>query len=412
MVASFYDFHRDLGKGPLMNPVPVSEARRRALAHRNPAEAMPAFRRSRLRQRVPATEPRAIPNAMWDEFFAALNHDRDRAAVLLCVSSGARASELLGVTPADVDWPAQIVYVVSKGTKLREPIPASPQVLVVLAAYTDAMGMPTPHEPVFRTRRGPDKPLTYWAMRRVIQRTNGRLGTNWSLHDLRHTAAERMANDPNLTLAEVRAILRHADPATTGRYLHARVEDLFDAPRPTTTGPASSPASRRATTRTTSRRCSVAGIQTFTARNRRTDYNGDEPFVPAPVTRFAGAELKAAPAPLPSTPPGPFGDLSRAPASEILRIVERTATGRPNPGRRRKAVRRTFSLLEEMPGDTWQERWLASGFGDEGAESVRVLARGGDRVDSADLIAGIKLAFCLRVIRPSISGFRANKFLD
>ncbi|MEJ8631989.1 tyrosine-type recombinase/integrase [Streptomyces sp. MS2.AVA.5] len=229
VVASFYDFHRDLGKGPLMNPVPISEARRRALAHRSPAEAVPAFRRSRLRQRVPATEPRAIPDAMWDEFFAAMNHNRDRAAVLLYVSSGARASELLGVTPADVDWPAQIVYVVSKGTKLREPIPASPQALVVLAAYIDAMGMPAPHEPVFRTRRGPDKPLTYWAMRRVIQRANDRLGTNWSLHDLRHTAAERMANDPNLTLVEVRAILRHADLATTGRYLHARVEDLFDA---------------------------------------------------------------------------------------------------------------------------------------------------------------------------------------
>lgn len=229
VVASFYDFHRDLGNGPLMNPVPVSEARRRALAHRSPAEAVPAFRRSRLRQRVPATEPRAIPDAMWDEFFAAMNHDRDRAAVLLYVSSGARACELLGVTPADVDWPAQIVYVVSKGTKLREPIPASPQALVVLAAYLDAMGMPAPHEPAFRTRRGPDKPLTYWAMRRVIQRANDRLGTNWSLHDLRHTAAERMANDPNLTLVEVRAILRHADLATTGRYLHARVEDLFDA---------------------------------------------------------------------------------------------------------------------------------------------------------------------------------------
>jgi integrase len=229
VISGFYDFHRDLGRGPLMNPVPASEARRRALAHRSPMETMPVFRRARLRQRVPATEPRAIPDAMWDEFFAALSHDRDRAAVLLYVSSGARASELLGVTPADIDWSGQIVHVISKGTKLREPIPASPQALVVLAAYLDAMGMPAPHEPVFRTRRGPDKPLTYWAMRRVIQRANDKLKTNWSLHDLRHTVAERMANDPNLTLVEVRAILRHADLATTGRYLHARVEDLFDA---------------------------------------------------------------------------------------------------------------------------------------------------------------------------------------
>ncbi|MFJ2131420.1 tyrosine-type recombinase/integrase [Streptomyces sp. NPDC087845] len=43
---------------------------------------------------------------------------------------------------------------------------------------------------------------------------------------------------------------------------------------------------------------------------------------------------------------------------------------------------------------------------------MRSLAPEGDRVFSADLTAGIKLAFCLRVIRPSISGFRANRFLD
>lgn len=66
-------------------------------------------------------------------------------------------------------------------------------------------------------------------MRRVIQRVNDRLRTNWTLHDLRHTAATRMANDPNLTLSQVRAILRHTDLATTGDYLNTRVEDLFDA---------------------------------------------------------------------------------------------------------------------------------------------------------------------------------------
>ncbi|MEU5216780.1 site-specific integrase [Streptomyces sp. NPDC020807] len=229
VVSGFYDLQRDLGHGPLVNPVPFSEARRQALAHRNPREEMPVFRRSRLRQRVPSTQPRAIPDAMWDEFFNTLNHNRDRAAVLLYVTSGARASELLGLTPADINWSDMLIHVTSKGSRLREPIPASPQALTILAAYLDAMDMPAPHEPVFRTRRGPDKPLTYWAMRRVIQRANEQLKTNWSLHDLRHTAAERMANDPNLTLVEVRTILRHADLATTSRYLHAHVEHLFNA---------------------------------------------------------------------------------------------------------------------------------------------------------------------------------------
>lgn len=227
---------------------------------------------------------------------------------------------------------------------------------MVLAAYLDAMGMPAPHEPVFRTRRGPDKPLTYWAMRRVIQRANDPLGTNWSLHDLRHTAAERMANDPNLTLVEVRAILRHADLATTGRYLHAPRRGPLRRPPGALRSPPP-PAHHRAR------------------------------------LRFAGAELKAAPAPLPSTPPGPFGDLSRAPASEILRIVERVTKGQQTRGGGPPSGGSSPS------GDTWQERWQASGFDDEAAEPVRVLAPEGDRRDSADLTAGLKLAFCLRVIR-------------
>ncbi|MFI6062453.1 tyrosine-type recombinase/integrase [Streptomyces sp. NPDC051286] len=229
VVSSFYAYHRHYGRGPLVNPVPESRAQRRALAHRAPDSAVPQFRRARLRQRVRRTDPRSIPDSMWDEFFGAMTCDRDRAAVLLYVSSGSRASELLGVTPGDIDWAKQLIWVITKGTDDREAVPASPQALTVLAAYLDHIGLPSADEPVLRTRRGPDRPLTYWAMRRVIQRANERLGTNWTLHDLRHTAATRMANDPNLTLAQVRAIMRHTDLATTGRYLNARVEDLFDA---------------------------------------------------------------------------------------------------------------------------------------------------------------------------------------
>jgi integrase len=65
-------------------------------------------------------------------------------------------------------------------------------------------------------------------MRRVLQRANEQLGTNWTLHDLRHTASMRMANDGTLTLAEVQTILRHADINTTGVYLTVRIEDMFD----------------------------------------------------------------------------------------------------------------------------------------------------------------------------------------
>lgn len=91
----------------------------------------------------------------------------------------------------------------------------------------------TPTEPLASTspcgaHDEANRALSYWAMRRILQRANKTLGTDWTLHDLRHTAATRMANDPALTLTEVQAILRHADIETTGRYTRVRVEELFD----------------------------------------------------------------------------------------------------------------------------------------------------------------------------------------
>jgi len=228
VVHGFYSFHGRFSDGPVINPVPVSVQRRQVLAHRSPLEPVPFVRRARLRQKVPWQAPRAVPDALWDELFAAMGCDRDRALLEFYVSSGARASELLGLTVEDVDWGGQLIYVVSKGTRIRQPVPASPDAFGYLGRYLAAEGLPSPGEPVWRTRRGESRPMTYWAMRRVLQRANDQLGTNWTLHDARHTAATRMAGDERLTLAEVQTILRHAHLDTTGHYLTARIEDMHD----------------------------------------------------------------------------------------------------------------------------------------------------------------------------------------
>ena len=228
VIGNYYCFHARFGAGPVLNPVPTSAQRRRALAHRSPLEPVPVFGRARLRQKVPMQTPRAIPDHRWNELFAEMGCDRDRALLEFYVSSGARASELLGVGLADIDWAGQLVYVVSKGTRERQAVPASPDAFRYLGRYLAADGLPAPGQPVWRTRRGKQRPLTYWAMRRILQRANEKLGTNWTLHDARHTAATRMASDDRLTLAEVQAILRHAHLDTTGRYLTARVEDMHD----------------------------------------------------------------------------------------------------------------------------------------------------------------------------------------
>lgn len=203
------------------------------------------MRRARLRQRVPQATPRSIPDSLWDELFDAMRNDRDRSLLLFYVSSAARASELLGIGAHDIDWGGMRIWVVSKGSRARQDIPADPQAFVYLARYFEAEGLPGPNLPVFRTLRGEKRPLTYWALRRILQRANDRLNTNWTCHDLRHTAASRLVSDPALTLAEVQRILRHANLATVSIYTQTRVEDMFDRlqqhygrPRPEVSYPA------------------------------------------------------------------------------------------------------------------------------------------------------------------------------
>jgi integrase len=240
VVHGFYAFHSFRGRGPVVNPVPVSPQRRAALAHRSPLDPVVHAGRAPLRQREPARTPRAIPDGLWDELFAAMGHDRDRSLLAFYVSSGARATELLGLRVEHVDWAGQRIWVVTKGTRLLEPVPASGHAFTLLAAYLHQAGLPRPYEPVWRTLRGEPRPLSYWALRRILQRANARLGTNWTVHDMRHTAAARMVADPNLTLPEVQTVLRHRHLSSTQVYPRVNVEQLFDKlqehfhrPRPT-----------------------------------------------------------------------------------------------------------------------------------------------------------------------------------
>jgi integrase len=238
VISEFYKFHMHFGRGPLINPVPANPQRRKLLA-RGTGSAKPTFRRAPLRQRVSRKTPRVIPDHLWDRLFESMTCDRDRALMLFYWTSGARASEILGIRFCDVDWSSACVYVISKGTRLREAVPVSFEALRYLLRYLDQSGRRESADPIWLTRRGPRKPLNYSAFRRIFQRVNESHGMNWTLHDIRHTAATKMANDDALTLAEVQAVLRHSDIKTTGDYLGVRVEDLvermqqhYERPRP------------------------------------------------------------------------------------------------------------------------------------------------------------------------------------
>ncbi|MFD9221033.1 tyrosine-type recombinase/integrase [Streptomyces sp. NPDC060064] len=228
VVHGFYAFHQPFGRGPVVNPVPESAARRAALAHRSPLEVRQQHRRARLRPKVPVRHPRSIPDDQWDELFAQMKCVRDKALLSNYLASASRASELLGVGLGDIDWTKGQLWVISKGTRARQPVPTSPEGLAYLAAYLEEDGLPPEGMPVWRTRRGEHRPLTYWAARRIFQRACEVLKANWTLHDLRHTAAKRMARDPELKLHEVQTILRHAHISTTELYTAVGLDDLLD----------------------------------------------------------------------------------------------------------------------------------------------------------------------------------------
>ena len=97
------------------------------LGHRSPLEPHQLAPRARLRQKVVDRAPRSIPDRLWDELFEAMTCVRDRALLAFYVSSGARAGELLDLRLEHVDWAGKRIWVVSKGSRVLQEVPASPE---------------------------------------------------------------------------------------------------------------------------------------------------------------------------------------------------------------------------------------------------------------------------------------------
>lgn len=221
VVRSFYEFWLEEGSGPVVNPVAL-DRRGRANVHHNPLSAFRAEGRVRYNPKVPRGRPREIPDKQWTTLFAALRNNRDRALLALAVSNGARASEILGLRGVDLDWGEQRVRVVRKGTRAEQWLPASPDAFVWIRLYLAEIGPSDPHAPLWVALRRRDygngpvrRPLNYEALRAVFRRINTLLGTNYSMHDLRHTCSLRMARDEHLSLRDVQVILGHAHLSTT-----------------------------------------------------------------------------------------------------------------------------------------------------------------------------------------------------
>lgn len=232
VVRSFYEYHREMHGRPLINPFPKARTveDEHVNAHHNPMQPFRRpSRRAEYQPREPRRIPRSIPDQAFNELFAGLASHRDRALVAFYISTGARASELLGSTRSLAVPEDQVIGMVRKGSRALQHLPASADAFVWLKLYQHQMRelVPDgPDEPLWWTLRRPFRRLGYDAVRMVFNRANATLGSNWTLHDLRHSAAKRMIRDPHLTLADVQWVLGHAHITTTELYLSPAQDEV------------------------------------------------------------------------------------------------------------------------------------------------------------------------------------------
>lgn len=227
----FYAYHLEAGTGPIVNPFPLAR-HGRANAHHNPMDPFPRQKSGLYRPKVPRRVPKQIPDAVFNELFARLPSNRDRALVAFWISTGARASELIGAVCSDADPGQQLITVVRKGSRAVQPLPASPDAFVWLRLYQQEMHglVPSgPDDPLWRTLRRPFRPLNYHAARAMFGRASAAVASGWTLHSLRHSAAYRLARDPDVPISDVQWILGHRSLATTQVYVVPTAEDVIES---------------------------------------------------------------------------------------------------------------------------------------------------------------------------------------
>ena len=223
VVDGFYRHAVDAALGPLRSPVPLRRTAGRTLGQ---PDSRPAAGGPLYRQREPVARPRALSETLLQNVFAGLRHDRDRALVAVALSSGARASELLSMIGDGIDIGLGVVSIVAKGRPGRVWIPVAPEALVLMGRYLANVPDRSPRDPVWMTVRGPRRPLTYFALRQILERLNIQLGANITWHDFRHTFAHRLLADERLSLTDVQVLMRHRSLTTLTDYSAVRLEEL------------------------------------------------------------------------------------------------------------------------------------------------------------------------------------------
>jgi len=181
-------------------------------------------RRKTVIQTLSAAQVKSLLGALGRDFYGV----RDRAALLILLDCGLRASELCGLEVGDASLEEQTLLVTGKGSKERV-VPFGTAVRSALVSYLARRG--DADGPLFVNHYA--EAFTRWGLRDMVSkrgRQAGVTGVRCSPHTLRHTFAVSYLRAGGDTFS-LQKMLGHEDQAMTKHYCELADSDVREKHR-------------------------------------------------------------------------------------------------------------------------------------------------------------------------------------
>lgn len=153
---------------------------------------------------------------------------RDYAMLLLLVTYGLRAREVVALTLEDIEWRHDRLRIPSRKAGHSTAYPLSPRVGTAILEYLKAGRPPTTLRQVFFHVIAPCAPITQGAISsraaRYLHRA-GIVGHRLGSHTLRHSCVQRLV-EAGWSLKAIGDYVGHASPASTEIYSKVAIETL------------------------------------------------------------------------------------------------------------------------------------------------------------------------------------------
>lgn len=191
----------------------------------NPAADVRAPKQAKQHRRDALTREQAV-RLVGAVDTSTLRGKRDAAIAALMMRAGLRDIEIVRADVEDLRTVngQRVLWVHGKGRDEKDEfVVLNEKAAAAVDAYLDARGPFGASSPLFVSvdKRGQGR-LTTRQVNRIVSgllEEAGLKGKTITPHSLRHTAAT-LAVEANVPLSQVQAMMRHADPRTTARYVH------------------------------------------------------------------------------------------------------------------------------------------------------------------------------------------------